>query len=409
MFDPKKLRNEFPIFKRDINGKPVIYLDSAATTQKPIQVIEGMSEFYKNHYANVHRGAYFLSEEATYKYEEARVKVGRFIGAESTETIIFTRNATESINLVANSWGRKYLNSGDEILLTHMEHHSNLIPWQMIAKEKNVLLKFIPLTDDGRLDLSTTSDLINDKTKIVSIVHLSNSLGTLNPVEEIISYAHSKNIPVLVDATQSVPHMEVDVQKMDCDFMVFSGHKMLGPSGIGVLYGKVELLDEMPPFLSGGEMIKEVHYEWADYQNLPWKFEAGTPNIVGAYGLGLATDYLNEVGLNAIKNYEQELTVYALDQLKSNDGIDIYGPISERGGIVSFNLKGIHPHDVSTILDDEGIAIRAGHHCTQPLMRLLNVPATVRMSFYLYNLQSDIDMLMDGIKKVKEVFSRVGA
>jgi cysteine desulfurase/selenocysteine lyase len=408
MFDPIKIREEFPIFQRKIKGNSLIYLDSAATTQKPICVIDALSDFYKYQYANVHRGAYSLSDDATYKYEEARLKVAKFINAKMTENIIFTRNATEGINLVASSWGRKNLKSGDEILLTMMEHHSNLIPWQIIAKEKSAKLKFIELTPDGRLDLSNINTLINSRTKIVSLVHISNALGTINPVEEIISIAHKNNIPVLVDATQSVPHMVVDVQKLDCDFLVFSGHKMLGPTGIGVLYGKVDLLDDMPPYMSGGEMINEVQREWSDYRNLPWKFEAGTPHIAGAIGLASAIDYLTNIGIDNIHSHEQSLVKYAVEEMKKINGIQIYGPLPDRGGLVAFNILGVHPHDVSTILDEKGVAIRAGHHCAQPVMRWLNVAATVRASFYLYNLKSDVDKLLEGLIRVKEVFKIVG-
>jgi cysteine desulfurase/selenocysteine lyase len=407
MFDPVKIRQQFPIFERKIKNKQLIYLDSAATTQKPLGVIEAVNEFYRYQYANVHRGAYTLSDEATYKYEEARLKVARFINAEMTESVIFIRNATEGINLVASSWGRSNLNAGDEILLTMMEHHSNLIPWQIIAKEKGAKLKFIGLTPDGRLDLSNINTLISDRTKFVSLVHISNSLGTINPVEEIIEIAHKKNIPVLIDATQSVPHMSVDVQKLDCDFLVFSGHKMCGPTGIGVLYGKSNLLDSMPPYMAGGEMINEVQLEWSDYRNLPWKFEAGTPHIAGAIGLASAVDFLKSLGLADIQSHEQALVQYAVEGLQNIDDVKIYGPMKERGGLVAFNIKGVHPHDVSTILDQEGIAIRAGHHCTQPVMRWLDVAATVRASFYVYNGKSDIDMLLGGIKKVKEVFASV--
>lgn len=408
MFDPLKIRQQFPIFERKIKDKQLIYLDSAATTQKPLSVIEAVNEFYRYQYANVHRGAYTLSDEATYKYEKARLKVARFINAEMTESVIFTRNATEGINLVASSWGRSNLNAGDEILLTMMEHHSNLIPWQIIAKEKDAKLKFIGLTPDGRLDLSNINTLISDRTKFVSLVHISNSLGTINPVEEIIKISHQNNIPVLIDATQSVPHMSVDVQKLDCDFLVFSGHKMCGPTGIGVLYGKVDLLDNMPPYMGGGEMINEVQLEWSDYRNLPWKFEAGTPHIAGAIGLAAAVDFLKSLGPADIQSHEQALVQYAVEGLQNIHDVQIYGPIKERGGLVAFNIKGIHPHDVSTILDQEGIAIRAGHHCTQPVMRWLDVAATVRASFYVYNIKSDIDMLLEGIKKVKEVFASVG-
>ncbi|MDI6803834.1 MAG: cysteine desulfurase [Bacteroidota bacterium] len=406
MFDPIKIREDFPILKRLIKNNPLVYLDSAATTQKPLHVIEAIEKYYRNNNANVHRGAYTLSEEATSLYEEARLKTAGFINSEMTESIIFTRNATEGINLVANSWGRANLKEGDEVLLTQMEHHSNLIPWQLITKEKGAKLKFIPLTPDGKLDLTNIHKLLNEKTKFVSVVHISNSLGTINPVEEIITLAHRLNIPVLLDASQSVPHRPVDVQSLDCDFLVFSGHKMLGPTGIGVLYGKYNLLDNMPPFMGGGEMINEVQLEWSDFRNLPWKYEAGTPHIAGAIGLGVAIDYLKNIGFENIQQHDKELVSYAMEVLTNLDGIEIYGPKDTRGSLVAFNLKGVHPHDVSTILDEDGIAIRAGHHCTQPIMRWLDVAATVRASFYLYNTKSDIDKLATGLKKVKEIFKR---
>lgn len=408
MFDIQKIREDFPILKKKIKNKPLIYLDSAATTQKPIQVIQAVSDFYKNSYSNVHRGTYTLSEEATNLYESARANVAKFINAKSNESIVFTRNATEAINLIASSWGREFLKPGDEILLTQMEHHSNLIPWQLIAKEKSAKLKFIPLTSQGKLDLSGLNELINGNTKFVSLVHVSNSLGTINPVKEIIKFSHKYEVPVLIDATQSVPHMDVDVSDLDCDFLVFSGHKMLGPSGIGVLYGKPEILEKIPPYMGGGEMINEVQFEWSDYREIPWKFEAGTPNIAGAIGLAAAIDYINQIGKSEIEKHEKELTLYTVEKLMQIDNIEIYGPIEERGPIVAFNISGIHPHDVSTILDEEGIAIRAGHHCTQPLMRLLNVPATVRASFYIYNTFDEVEKFISGLKKVKEVFARVG-
>lgn len=405
MFDAVKIRDDFPIFKRIIKDKPLIYLDSAATSQKPYAVIEALNDFYKNYNANVHRGIYAISEEATSAYENARDKVADFIGAGNREGIIFTRNATEAINLVANSWGRTNLKPGDEILLTQMEHHSNLVPWQMIAQQTGAKLKFIPLTPDGRLDLGTLPQLLTERVKFVSVVHVSNSLGTINPVEKIIDAAHAIGAFVLVDASQSVQHLGVNVKQLDCDFMAFSGHKMLGPTGIGVLWGKPEHLDKMPPYQGGGEMINEVHLEWSTYRELPGKFEAGTPNIAGAIGLGAAIDYLNKIGLGNIRRHEQELVAYALGCLEKVGDIHIYGPRPDRAGVVSFNIKGVHPHDVSTVLDEDGIAIRAGHHCTQPLMRWLDVPATVRASLYLYNVKEDIDCLVESLKKVKEVFA----
>jgi len=409
MLNTIKIRSEFPIFDRIVKNKPLVYLDSAATTQKPLAVIDTVSEYYRNYNANVHRGIYVISEEATQRYEEARDKVARFINAPAREGIVFTRNTTEAINLVANSWGRANLKPGDEVLLTQMEHHSNLIPWQLITREKQAKLKFIPLTPDGRLDLDQLPNLLTERTKVVSLAHVSNVLGTINPVAEIVRRAHEVGAVVVVDGAQSVPHMTVDVQELDCDFLAFSGHKMLGPTGIGVLWGKVKLLDAMPPYMGGGEMISEVQLEYATYRELPWKFEAGTPNIVGAIGLGAAIDYLEKIGIENLRAHEQELLDYALEALKNLNDIDIYGPLPDRSGVISFNIKGIHPHDVSTILDEDAVFIRAGHHCAQPLMRWLDVAATVRASFYLYNTKDDTDRLTESLRKTKEVFSGVVA
>jgi len=409
MFDPGEIRKDFPIFERLVRGKPLVYLDSAATTQKPLSVIAATDEYYRSYNANVHRGIYAISEEATRRYEEARDKVATFINAREREGIIFTRNATESINLVASSWGRTNLRPGDEILLTYMEHHSNLIPWQLISQQTGARLRFIPLTPDGRLDLSNLSALLTDRTKLVAVTHVSNVLGTINPVVELARKAHEVGALILVDAAQSAPHLPIDVQAMDCDFMALSGHKMLGPTGIGVLYGKVNLLDAMPPYMGGGEMINEVQLEYATYRELPWKFEAGTPNIVGAIGLGAAIDYLSRLGMENVRTHEVSLVMYALEAMKNLNDIEVYGPVQERGGVIAFNVKGIHSHDVATILDEEGIAIRAGHHCTQPLIRWLDVAATARASFYLYNTKEDVDRLIEGLKIVKEIFSSVPA
>lgn len=405
MLDARKIREDFPIFKRMVRGKALVYLDSAATSQKPFAVIEAMNNYYKNYNANVHRGVYTISEEATAAYEGARDKIADFIHSESREGVVFTRNATEAINLVASSWGRTNLKAGDEILLTQMEHHSNLVPWHLVTRETGATLRFIPLTPDGRLDLDKLPSLLSEKTKFVSVVHVSNSLGTINAVERIINAAHGVGALVLVDASQSVQHIGVNVRQLDCDFLAFSGHKMLGPTGIGVLWGKPELLDRMPPYQGGGEMISEVHLEWSTYREIPGKFEAGTPNIAGAIGLGAAIDYLNAVGLENIRQHEQELTRYALQQLDKLGEVEIYGPRPDRAGVVSFNINSVHPHDVATILDEDGIAVRAGHHCTQPIMRWLDVPATVRASVYLYNVKEDIDRLVESLKKVKEMFS----
>jgi cysteine desulfurase/selenocysteine lyase len=407
MFDPKIIRRDFPILQRVIDGKPLVYLDSAATTQKPVSVIEAMDEYYRNYNANVHRGIYTLSEEATAAYENARDTVARFINAPHREGIVFTRGTTESINLVASSWGRANLKAGDEILLTGMEHHSNLIPWHLIAEQTKSILSFIPLNQDGTLILSDLSKLLTKRTKIVALTHASNVLGTINPVREITHQAHKVGAVVLVDGAQSVPHLPTDVQELDCDFLAFSGHKMLGPTGIGVLYGKPELLDAMPPYHGGGEMIVEVFLDSSTYRQAPARFEAGTPNIAGAIGLSAAIEYLEKLGMQNVRRHEQEMTAYALEALKRLDDIIIYGNAPERGGAVAFNVRGIHPHDVSQILDEESIAIRAGHHCAQPLMRWLDVPATIRASFYVYTTKDEIDILVNALQHVKELFAGV--
>jgi cysteine desulfurase/selenocysteine lyase len=404
--DPIKLREDFPILKIKVRGKRFVYLDSAATTQKPVQVIEAINNYYKNFNSNVHRGVYFISEEATRLFEEARMKVSRFINAESPRTIVFTRNATEAINLVAYSWGRKNIKEGDEIILTEMEHHSNLVPWQILAKEKNAKLKFIPVKEDGTLQLEKLQELFTPKSKILAITHVSNVLGTINPIKEIVEFAHKNGTLVLVDGAQSVPHIPVDVKDLGCDFLAFSGHKMLGPMGIGVLYGKEKILEEMEPFLGGGEMISQVWLERATWNEIPWKFEAGTPNVEGAIGLGSAIDYLKKIGMENIEKRERELTAYAMERLKEIDGIRIYGPKNPelKSGVISFNLENIHPHDVGTILDQEGIAVRVGSHCAQPLMAKFSVSSMVRASFYIYNIEEEIDIMISALKKVKEIF-----
>jgi len=399
------VRRDFPILHQEVNGHPLVYLDNAASSQKPLRVIEAIDAYYRRYNANVHRGIHKLSEEATTAYEDARRKVARFINARTPKEVIFTRNTTESINLVAYSWGRANIREGDEILLTQMEHHSNLVPWQLLAQEKGARLRFIPVTDDGLLDLDAMDELITERTRLVSVVHMSNVLGTINPVEEIIHRAHEAGALVLLDGAQSVPHLKVDVQALDCDFLAFSGHKMCGPTGIGVLYGKRELLEAMPPFLGGGDMIREVYLERSTWNSLPWKFEAGTPSIAQGIGLGYAVDYLTEIGMDAIHAHEQEVAAYALSRLSEIPGITIYGPpVKLRGGVVSFNLEGVHPHDMATILDAEGVAIRAGHHCAQPLMRRLGVVATARASFYLYNTCEEVDALVRAVEKARQVF-----
>lgn len=406
MLDPYRIRTDFPILSREVNGKPLVYLDSTATTQKPTAVLEAMRKYYEHSNANVHRGTYTLAQEATEAYEATRSKVARFIHAPSDSGVIFTRNTTEAINLVAQAWGRANLHAGDEIILTEMEHHSNLIPWQMVARERGAVLKFLHVMDDGTLDVGEVDTLLSDRTKLVGLVHVSNVLGTINPVKEIAKRAHAAGARILVDGAQSVPHMPVDVKDIDCDFFAFSGHKMLGPTGIGVLYGKPKILDAMPPFLGGGEMIREVQLDWSTYNDIPWKFEAGTPNIGGAIGLGAAIDYLDAVGMGEVRAHEERITAKALAALRDIEGLEVFGP-EVRGGVVSFAMRGVHPHDIATILDQDGVEIRAGHHCAQPLMRRLNVVATARASFYIYNTESEIEVLVESLKKVKEVFARV--
>lgn len=401
-----QIRAEFPILEREVRpGVPLVYLDSTATTQKPLRVIEAMDVYYRQSNANIHRGIHTLAEEATQKFEDARVKVAQFIGAPSPRQVIFTRNATESINLVAYSWGRSNLNPGDVVILTEMEHHSNLVPWQMLAMERSLRLEFIPVTQEGLLDLIEYQRLLEMNPRFVAFTHMSNMLGTINPAEEIIRQAHQVGAVVLVDGAQSVPHFPVDVQALDVDFLAFSGHKMCGPTGIGVLYGRKSLLDSMPPFLGGGDMIKRVYLRSYVPNELPHKFEAGTAAIAEAIGLGAAVDYLTEVGLGSIAQHEQELLVYALERFAEIPGVTVFGPPAvQKGGVISFTLSGVHAHDVSQILDMEGVAIRAGHHCAMPLHDKFNVPATARASFYLYNTIAEVDRLVMAIYKVKERF-----
>src|SRR3989454_191748 len=406
-FDIEKVRDDFPILKRKINGKPIVYLDNAATSQKPRQVIETVERYYEEYNANIHRGIYSISEEATTAHENARTKVARFINARSPEEIVFLRGTTEAINLVANSWGRTNIGPGDGIMLTEMEHHSNIVPWQLLAKEKAAHLKYIGVTSDGLLNQEDFHrHLEGGGVKLLALTQASNVVGTINPVREMVREAHSKGMMVLVDAAQSVPHMPVDVQDLDCDFLAFSGHKMCAPTGIGVLYAKKELLDSMPPFHGGGEMIREVHMYESTWKDPPYKFEAGTTNIAGAIGLGAAVDYLNQIGMRKIRLYEQELTRYALDSLSRIKGISIYGPKepSQREGVISFNIGDIHAHDMATLLDEDAICVRSGHHCAQPLMERLGVSATTRASFYLYNTEQEVDRLVESLEKAKKVF-----
>ncbi|WP_028783599.1 cysteine desulfurase [Thalassobacillus devorans] len=404
--DIKAVRQSFPILDQEVNGHPLVYLDSSATSQKPVSVIEKLDEYYRSYNSNVHRGVHTLGTKATDEYEGAREKVRRFINAHSTQEVIFTRGTTTAINTVASSYGRAELGEDDEIVITPMEHHSNIIPWQQVAKATGATLKYIPLQADGTIDLKDVEETVTDQTKIVAVMHVSNVLGTINPVKEIAEIAHRHEAVMLVDGAQSAPHLKVDVQDLDCDFYAFSGHKMCGPTGIGVLYGKRALLNDMEPFEFGGEMIDFVNLYDSTWKELPWKFEGGTPIIGGAIGLGAAIDFINEIGLNEIAEHEHTLVNYAMERMREIDGLTIYGP-EERAGLVTFNLDDVHPHDVATVLDAEGIAVRAGHHCAQPLMRWLDVSATARASFYLYNTKEDIDRLVEGLQKTKEYFGDV--
>ena len=404
--DVAKIRQDFPILERRVHDKPLIFLDSAASSQKPLAVIEAMDHYYRTTHANVHRGVYTLSEEATEQYEGARKKIARFINAKASREIIFTRNTTESINLVAFAWGRANLRPGDEILLTESEHHSNIVPWQMIAREVGAQVRYIPVDARGYLDTSTLDTLLTKQTRIVGIASMSNVLGTILPVTEIIAQAREVGALVLVDGAQGVPHLPTDVQALDCDFLAFSGHKMCGPTGIGVLWGRRDLLEAMPPFMGGGDMIRKVTFDGADWNDLPWKFEAGTPAIAEAIGFGAAIDYLNALGMPNVRAHEREIIAYALERLAEVPGLTIIGPDDpeRRGGVATFTLDNIHPHDLADILDHEGIAIRAGHHCAQPLHQKLGIPASSRASFYVYTLREEIDRLVDGLYKAKAIF-----
>lgn len=397
-------KKDFPIFKQTVNGHPLVYLDSSATSQKPFQVIEALEEYYKTYNSNVHRGVHTLGTKATDGYEGAREKVRRFINAQSTSEVIFTRGTTASINLVAHSYARARLSKGDEMIITPAEHHSNLIPWQQVAKNTGATLKYFSLLEDGTLDWEKAKEAITPKTKIVAIHHVSNVLGVVQPIQELASLVHQQGGVIVVDGAQSVPHLKTDVQKWDIDFLAFSGHKMFGPTGVGVLYGKEHLLEEMEPIEFGGEMINEVELYVSNWKELPWKFEGGTPIIAGAIGLGAAIDYLESIGMEQVYQHDRELAAYAMEQLSQIEGCTIYGP-KQRVGLVTFNIEGIHPHDVATVLDAEGIAVRAGHHCCQPLMKWLQVPATVRASFHIYNDKDDVNALVKGIQKAKEYFS----
>ncbi len=404
MYDVDEIRRDFPILDRSIGGKRLIYLDNAATSQKPRRVLDALTEYYEEHNANIHRGVHRLAEEATAAFEDARQKVTRFLGAQQTAGLVFTRGTTEAINLVAHAWGRKVLREGDEVVLTEAEHHSNLVPWQLAARATGAKLRFIPILDDGTLDLDEAERLIGPKTRLVGCIHASNVLATINPVEKLADLAHEAGALILIDGAQSAPHLPVDVENLGCDFYACSGHKMLGPTGVGVLWGKPEILDEMDPFLGGGEMIREVHLDRSTWNDLPYKFEAGTMNIAQAVGLGAAVDYLGDLGMENVREHERRLGEYAYRRLSELEGVRIYGPEENRTGLVSFSMPDVHPHDLSQLLDEEGIAIRSGHHCAQPLMRRLGVAATARASFYLYNTEDEVDALVEALVRAREFF-----
>ena len=404
MYNIEEIRKQFPILQREVYGKPLIYLDNAATTQKPLCVLNAMQEEYLNVNANVHRGVHYLSQQATELHEGSRETVRRFINARSTHEIVFTRGTTEALNLVASSFTDEFMQEGDEVIVSVMEHHSNIVPWQLQAAKKGIAIRVIPMHDDGTLDMEAYAQLFNDRTRIVSICHVSNVLGTVNPIDDIIRIAHENDIPVMVDAAQSTPHQKVDVQQMDCDFLAFSGHKMYGPTGVGVLYGKEEWLDRLPPYQGGGEMIESVTFEKTVFQTLPFKFEAGTPDYIATTGLAKAIDFIDEIGINNIQEYERELLAYCSEQLQAIDHIRIFGQAAEKDAVVSFGVGDIHHLDIGTLLDRLGIAVRTGHHCAQPLMERLGIPGTVRASFALYNTKAEIDTFVEGLKRVVKMF-----
>ena len=403
--DVTAIRKDFPILGQQVHGKPLVYLDNAATSQKPKCVIEALTRFYQMDNANIHRGVHQLSERSTQSYEAARGKVQRFLNAANTREIIFVRGATEGINLVAQTYGRTHVSAGDEIVISAMEHHSNIVPWQMLCEEKGAVLRVIPINDRGEVEFDQFEKLLNHQTRLIAVSHVSNALGTINPVREIVKTAHGWNVPVLIDGAQAVPHMKVDVRSLDCDFYVFSGHKVFGPTGIGVLYGKEQLLEEMPPWQGGGDMIRSVTFEKTTYNDLPYKFEAGTPDIAGVIGLDAAIDYLDQIGMDAVAAHEHDLLEYGTRALESISGLRLIGTAREKAGVLSFVIDGVHPHDAGTILDREGVAVRAGHHCAQPVMDRFGVSATTRASLAFYNTKEDIDALVAGIQKVKEIFA----
>jgi len=404
-FDVEALREDFPVLKQTVHGKPLVYLDSAATAQKPSVVVEAIRRFHEVDCANIHRGVHELSQRSTAAYEETRTKVRRFLHAKSTDELIFVRGTTEGVNLVSSSWGRKFVNRGDEIIISAMEHHSNIVPWQMLCEEKGATLRVIPMNDRGELLIDEYEKLLNARTRMVAVTHVSNVLGTINPVQQIVDMAHNAGALALIDGAQAAPHMKIDVQALDADFYALSGHKVFGPTGIGILYGKSKLLNAMPPYQGGGDMIKVVTFAKTIYNDLPYKFEAGTPNIAGGIGLGAALDYVNRIGLEEIGAYEQQLLEYGTDALSAIPGLRIIGTAREKAAVLSFVMEGIHPHDIGTVLDKQGIAVRTGHHCAQPVMDFYNVPATTRASFAFYNTFGEIDALVAGLKKVKEVFA----
>ena len=399
------VKEEFPILSKDVNNKPLVYLDNASTTQKPASVIDEIQEYYECTNSNIHRGVHHLSQKATEEYEEARTKIQKFIGAESSKEIVFVRGATEAVNLVANSYVNPLLSEGDNIIISHMEHHANIVPWQLIAKQKNIEIKVIPINEKGELVIAELDNLIDKQTKFISLNHVSNSLGTVNPVEELIQKAHQNNVRIMIDGAQAVQHMKVNVTDLDVDFYCFSGHKMYGPTGIGILYGKKEILDKMEPYQGGGDMIKSVTFEKTIYNDVPHIFEAGTPNIVGAIGLGKAIDFIEKTTLEKIEEHEMDLLNYATQKISKIEGVRIIGTSENKASVISFVMDGIHPHDIGTIMDNLGIAIRAGHHCTQPVMDFYDIPATARASFAIYNTKEDVDKLIEGIEKTKEVFA----
>jgi len=403
--DVARIREDFPILRQRIRGKPLVYLDNAATSQKPQVVIDAVTRFYTAENANIHRGVHYLSERATVAYDEAREKVARFLNAHSSREIIFTRGTTEGINLVAQTYGRTHLKPGDDIVITTMEHHSNIVPWQLVCEQTGATLRAAPISDEGELDLDAFERLLGDRTRLVAVVHVSNALGTINPIKRLVALAHARGIPVLVDGAQAAPHLQVDVQDLDCDFFVFSGHKVFGPTGVGVLYGRETLLDRMPPYQGGGDMIATVTLQRSTWAPLPAKFEAGTPMIAQVLGLGAALDYVSQLGLDAIAAWEQDLLRYATERVSQINGIRLIGTAREKASVLGFVLEGVHPHDIGTVLDDLGVAIRAGHHCAQPVMERFGVPATARASLAFYNTRAEIDVLVDGLMTVKKMFA----